>query len=127
MADLAKAVESFASQLAEKVEHFIGDMTTLEVRTYTTPEDQIKVLLKQPPDANQIATEGAIRLRAYTQVSFDGDATVFVPEKDGEIDRAVWDLHQTMVNQAMQNRATMIKTMGDAAAAALNALKRARE
>jgi hypothetical protein len=34
----------------------------------------------------------------------------------------VWDLHQTVVKQAMENRTTMIKTVGEAAASALKAL-----
>jgi len=33
-------------------------------------------------------------------------------------------MHQSMVNQALQNRATMLRAIGDAAASALDALKK---
>lgn len=125
MADLRKAVAKFASDLAEKIDSFITDISELEIRTYTTPQDQMKVLLQQKADIADIQTQGNVMLRAYTRISFDGDTTVFVPETEGIVDREVWNLHQTMVNQALGNRATMIHSVGDAAASALTALKKA--
>ncbi|MBN2002926.1 MAG: hypothetical protein JXA21_06185 [Anaerolineae bacterium] len=128
MADLQSAVKSFATGLAERIEKFVQDMSEVEVRTYTTPSDQIKVLLNEKPDAAKLATEGNVQLRAYTQISFDGDTTVVVPTAaDGTIDAGVWALHQEMVNTTVANRAAMIQKIGEAAAAALKALRSANE
>ncbi len=110
MADLQEAVKKFASDLGAKVETFIADAENLEVKTYTT------------------TTEGEDVLRAFTSVSFDGDTTVKVPVAEGgEINRAIWDLHQTMVQQAMANRVSMIESLGKAASTALQAVGIASE
>ncbi len=117
---LADAVKKFASDLADKIETFVDDASELEVRTYTTPPDQVAILLQSRAD---LKTEGQTILRAYTRVALDGDMSVCVPmDASGETNKAVWDLHQTIVQQAMENRATMIKAVGEAAASALQAL-----
>lgn len=109
MAELQDAVKKFASDLAEKIESFIGDVTEIKVQTYT------------------VSAEGET-LHAETTVSFDGDTVVKVPlAAGGEINKAVWDLHQSVVRQAMLNRATMIRSVGDAAASAFTALGMAGE
>jgi hypothetical protein len=76
--------------------------------------------------AEKIQMEGKATLRAYTAISLDGDTTVLAPtDAAGEINQSIWELHQATLKQALDNRATMIKTMGDAAAAALKALGQA--
>jgi hypothetical protein len=45
----------------------------------------------------------------------------------GEVDKSVWDLHRSMVQQAMVNRASMVQSVGDAAASALKAMGVASE
>jgi hypothetical protein len=127
MADIRKSVEKFAQDLAAKVENFVEDISELEVRTFTTPENQIESLVDGPLNLDSPDVKAKIQLRAYSQISFDGDTTICVPESEGVIDKSIWNLHQTMVSYAMQNRATMLKTIGDAAAAAINALNRAGE
>lgn len=125
---LQDAVKKYATALAQKVETFINDITTIEVRTYTTPHDQAAVLVGDGADVAKIASEGKAMLRAYTQVALDGDTTVCVPlTETGEIDRAVWELHRQMVQEAIGTRATMLKAMGEASAAALSALRKAGE
>ncbi len=122
--ELKSALEKFANDLAKKLEAFVKDVSELEVRTYTTPADQMSFLVQAAPDFGEIATEGKVSLRAYTKVAFDGDTTVCVPtDASGSVDTALWSLHQAMVDRAIENRAKMLKTMGDAAAAALRALK----
>jgi hypothetical protein len=75
---------------------------------------------------DKIQMEGKATLRAYTAISLDGDTTVLAPtDAAGEVSPSIWELHQVTVKQALDNRATMIKTMGDAAAAALKALSQA--
>jgi hypothetical protein len=118
--NLVDAVKKFAADLAEKIDTFVDDASELEVRTYTTPSDQVAILLQNRAD---LKTEGQVVLRAYTRVAFDGDMSVCVPlEASGETNKAVWDLHQGIVEQAMANRATMIQAVGEAALSALREL-----
>ncbi len=123
MANLQEAVKKFASDLGDKVESFISDVSELEVRTYTTPADQAETFVKGQADFAEILTEGKASLRAYTSVAFDGDTTVWVPvDPSGQVDKSMWNLHQVIVEQAMANRTNMIEAVGKAATAALNAL-----
>jgi hypothetical protein len=122
MSELQDAVKKYAADLAGKLNSFMEDISTLEVRTYTTPADQVPTDLS----GDKIKTEGKAVLRAYTTIGLDGDTTVLAPtDAAGEVNAAIWELHQTMVKQALDNRATMIKTMGEAAASALKALGQA--
>jgi hypothetical protein len=126
--DLKVSVQTFASELAAKVESFVTDISELEVRTYTITEGQFAKVLDDPNKKNDKVVSGqGVQLRAYTRIAFDSDTIVCLPVNDsGQIDGAVWDMHQAAVNQALQNRATMLRTLGDAAASALDALKKSR-
>ena len=125
-ASLPEAIRKFASDLADKVNTFVSDVETLEVRTYTTPADQVATMVQGKEDVAKILTEGKAFLRAYTSVSFDGDTTVLAPtDANGDISKAVWDLHQANVSQAVAHRAEMIRAIGEAAASALKALNAA--
>ena len=118
MADitLQEAVKKFAADLAKTVNTFVDDVSSLEVRTYTTPADQAETFIAQGG-----ADKGV--LQAYTRIAFDGDTTTCVPtDEGGEINQAVWSIHQTTVQQSMDNRAKMVQAVGEAAASALKAL-----
>ena len=118
MADitLQEAVKKFAADLAQTVNTFIDDVSSLEVRTYTTPVDQAETFIAQG------GADVAV-LQAYTRIAFDGDTTICVPTGEGgEINQAVWGLHQATVQQAMDNRTKMVQAVGEAAASALKAL-----
>ena len=120
MAELQDAVKKFASDLAEKISTFVQDVAELEVRTYTTPTDQVATMITGKGDLDSI--QGKAILRACTTIKFDGDTVVLAPTDAADgINQAVWDLHQATVKQAMEHRATMLKTIGDAAASALKA------
>jgi len=122
MSELQDAVKKYAKDLAAKLNDFVEDISTLEVRTYTTPADQVPIDITE----EKIKTEGKAALRAFTAISLDGDTTVLAPtDAAGEINQSIWELHQATLKQALDNRAQMIKTMGDAAAAALKALGQA--
>ncbi len=122
MSDLQDAVKKYASDLASKLNSFMEDISTLEVRTYTTPADQVPLDLS----SDKIKTEGKAVLRAFTTIGLDGDTTVLAPtDAAGEVNPAVWELHQTVVKQALENRTAMIKAIGEAAASALKALGQA--
>lgn len=125
---LQEAVKKFANDLAKRVQSFVNDVSVLEVRTFTTPHNQVKIFISERPDMTTIANEGNLMLRAYTQVSFDGDTTLCVPvQEDGSVDKGVWEVHTLTVQQAMDNRAKMLKAVGDAATSALGALQKAKE
>ena len=126
MADnnLQQAVAKFADELAVKVSDFANNISTLEVYTFTTKPDEIPVFPDKPKltDLSQDA-KTSTALRAYTRILFDGDMVVWLPVNDaGVVDKSVWDLHQTMVQQAMENRKGMIQTVSEAASSALKAL-----
>ncbi|HOT91997.1 MAG TPA: hypothetical protein PLJ78_07865 [Anaerolineae bacterium] len=126
--DLKASVQKFASDLAEKVESFVTDISELEVRTYTITEGKFAAVLDDPKKKNDKVLSGeGVQLRAYTRIAFDSDTIVCLPvNESGQIDGAVWDMHQAAVNQALQNRAAMLRAIGDAAASALDALKKSR-
>ena len=120
---LQEAVKNFAKALAVKVDSFVADVSKLEVYTFTTPPDQAATVFKSQADIANLTTEAKAGLRAYTKVSFTGDMAVWVPtDATGEVNKSLWDVHQTVVKQAVENRAAMIKNIGDAAASALKAL-----
>ena len=122
---LRNAIEKFAQDLATKAESFVSDISTLEVRTFTTPSAQISLLADGELDLADPALAEKLRLRAYTKIDFDCDTTVCLPvDANDQIDRSVWDMHQSMVSQALQTRETMLRTMGDALTSALEALQR---
>jgi len=126
--DLRRAVSKFTSDLAAKAESFVNDITTLEVRTFTTPSNQFTLLagdglnLEGPIDGTHL------QLRAYTKINFDCDTTICLPVDDNnQVDRSVWDMHQSMVDQALKHRQEMLRSMGDALSSALKALQLASE
>ncbi len=125
---LQEAVQKFAADLAQKINSFVTDISELEVRTYTTPANQVETFVKGQADFAEILTEGKLVLRAYTKIAFDGDTTACIPtEVSGEVDEEVWGLHQSTVRQAMTHRTLMIESIGKAAASALAALKEVGE
>ena len=115
LGDLAGSVKQFTSQLASALGKAAQEMSTLEVRTYTTSDlDAV----------SKSGAEGNAQLRALTRVAFDGDMQVFVPEKSsGEIDHNVWELHRDMVQQAQANRAQFLQAMAELASNLLKSLR----
>ena len=123
MADLNEAVRKYASDLADKINAFIQDVTTLEVRTYTTPADQVQTLVSTD-SLDKMLAQGKVALRAGTSIGFDGDMNQLAPtDANGTIDQGVWAVHQQAVQQATEHRAQMLQALGEAAASALKALR----
>lgn len=108
-AAVTDAVQKFVQKLGEYLSNVLDDAASLEVLTYVS-EDLGSVTYK----AGEFA--GDVRLRAITRVMIDGDAKVCIPEKDGELDTAVWAVHMDMVRQAETSRAELMRTMVSAAA-----------
>jgi hypothetical protein len=123
--ELRNAIEKFAKDLAARAESFVDDVSTLEVRTFTTPSSKISTLAGDQLDLVDPRIAESLQLRAYTKVEFDSDTTVCLPvDANDQVDRSVWDIHQAMVDQALRTRETMLRSMGDALTSALEALQR---
>jgi len=112
-ARLAQSLQDFAQKLGHILQKAVDDATTLEVSTYVS-DDMAQVTSN---------LEATADMRAFTRIKIDGDTIVCVPEKMGEIDEALWDIHLDMVQQAQVNRTEMIKTALSAATSLLDALK----
>jgi hypothetical protein len=103
---LTGSLRKFTDQLADALEKAAADITTLEVKTYTT--DDLTAITTQ--------SEGNARLRARTHIDFDGDIKVFVPERaEGGVDQVLWTIHQDMVREAQANRAQFLQAMAEMA------------
>jgi hypothetical protein len=98
--NLSNSVREFTRQLAQAMGKAAEDILTLEVKTYTT--SNLETLTKR-------------KLRARTHVAFDGDTDVYVPEKAGEVDQDLWQIHIDMVREAQNNRAQFLSAMAELA------------
>jgi hypothetical protein len=101
--NLNDSLTKLVSKLGEYLSKALDDATSLEVSTFVA-DDMNSVVY----DAGKFT--GA-QLRAVTRISLDGDTLVCVPEKDGEVDTAVWNIHLEMVKTAQANRAELMKTI----------------
>lgn len=109
------SLKSFMDKLGLYLSQALDDATSLEVYTYVA--DDLAAVGYQSGKFN-----GA-QLRAMTRVNIDGDTLVCVPEKDGEVDTAVWNIHAEMVRQAQLSRAELMKTIVGAAAGLASIVK----
>jgi hypothetical protein len=107
---LTDSIKKFTSELAESLKRAADDISSLEVITYSTDD-----LNQVTYDYNDKKLHGELKMRALTRIAFDGDVQVCVPEKDGHIDQAVWDVHLSMVQAAQENRAAFLATMAELA------------
>ncbi|MGC1378913.1 MAG: hypothetical protein WA821_21960 [Anaerolineales bacterium] len=110
------SLKKFADKLGEYLAKALDDATSLEVFTYAA-EDMQNVAYENGKFS------GGAQLRAMTRISIDGDTLVCVPEKDGEVDTAVWNIHLEMVRQAQASRAELLKTLVSAATGIVNLVK----
>jgi hypothetical protein len=107
---LTESIKNFTSQLAESLKKAADDISSLEVITYST--DDLSQVTYSYEDKK---LHGELKMRALTRIAFDGDVQVCVPERDGHIDQAVWDVHLSMVKAAQENRAAFLQTMAEMA------------
>ncbi|MCA9685823.1 MAG: hypothetical protein KC457_26845, partial [Myxococcales bacterium] len=107
----AGALEKVTSTLGRVLE----DATTLEVRTYVSANPG----LAAAADRQTLAQDGD--LRAFTRIAIDGDMDVIIPQRDGAIDRELWELHLQLVKQAQEARARTLEVI---VAAFTGAIKR---
>lgn len=120
--DLLNGIRNAASQVSQKLAETAQDLTTLDVRTYTTDED----LKNVPPSSGEKGFGQGATLRARTFISLDGDVHSLVPERPAdpfddeagvtaEIDQELWAIHKEMVGLAQESRVALIKALGEVA------------
>lgn len=95
-------VQELINKLMETLKQVMDDITSLEIKTYVS-DDVSGAKYEKGEFTNA-------QLRAVTRISLDGDVLNVVPESGGELDRALWEVHLAMVQQAQANRAEMLKT-----------------
>jgi hypothetical protein len=107
-ANVSESLKNFTEKLNTYLSKALDDATSLEIFTYTA-EDMDAVTYASGKFG------GGVKLRAMTRVNLSGDTLVCVPEKDGEVDKAIWELHLEMVKQAQASRAELMNTLVNAA------------
>jgi hypothetical protein len=115
---LTQALQQFSDQLSTTLQKAAADTSSLEVSTYTS--DNLTGVTYNFASGK---FEGTAKLRARTRINLDGDTLVCVPEKEGEIDEALWKIHLDTFAQAQAHRAEVVKAMVSAATSLLSALK----
>ncbi len=100
---LADSLKGFVSKLGAKISDALTDVSTLDVKTYIAADmDEARV------EDGQVV--GA-RLRAYTRLSLDGDTVACLPERNGDVDLTILDVHMKMVEQAHRTRAELLSAI----------------
>ena len=115
---LVESLKDFTGQLAQSLKEAADDLSSLEVKTYTTSDfDAVKY------DYATKQLTGQLKLRAVTRIAFDGDVQVVVPERNNAIDEPLWKVHLDMVREAQVNRAEFLRLMADLATRMIDLFK----
>jgi hypothetical protein len=101
------SLKEFVGKLGRTISGALEDMTSLEVQSYSA-SDMKSIFVEQ---GHLLGAQ----LRAYTRISLDGDTIMCVPERDGEIDKEMLEIHQATVKQAQEARAELMRTIVQAA------------
>lgn len=110
-----ESLKNFISKLGYYLSKALDDATGLEVSTYVSEDLE-----------NVKFTDGkydGARLRAVTRVNIHGDTVVCFPEKDGEVDHAISNIHLEMVKSAQENRSELIRTIVEVASSIVDIVK----
>ncbi len=114
---LRDTLQQCAGKLSAAISEAVQDIGTLEVTTYASPD---LTSVAQTP-STQIP--GTANLRARTLIKLDGDIITVIPEKQGEVDQKIWEIHKEMVKQAQDQRAKFFETLTTTVSGLLNVLK----
>jgi hypothetical protein len=101
--NIKNSLSAVMTNLGNRLAKFADNILTLEVSTYVCDELQD---LRFDNNGNPIS--GAKQV-ALTQIKLDGDMKIYLPKVGGEVDTAVWEIHNKMVEQAQEQRAKMLK------------------
>ena len=105
--ELRRTLADFMRKLGEAVASFTADVSSLEVKTYTTGDLEDLDELAFDIRTKRFSGPEKPRLRALTFISLDGDQISVIPEDDEEL----WRLHNEIVAQAQANRAALLRAM----------------
>ncbi len=108
---LGDSLKQFIKELTDGLGRAADDLSSLEVRTFGASD-----LSQVTYDYASKQFAGELQLRALTRLAFDGDVLVVVPEKNGELNEALWNAHLAMVKEAQANRAQFLGAMAEMAA-----------
>jgi hypothetical protein len=115
---LSSMLTTLAEKAGQTLQAAINDASSLEVITYVS-DDMGQVTY----DVTTRQLSGSVKVRAMTRVSIDGDTVVCVPEKAGDVDTAVLQIHNEMVKQARATRSELIQTAFTAATGLLERMR----
>lgn len=107
---LGDSLKAFIQQLTEGLSRAADDLSSLEVRTFSTDD-----IAQVSYDYGTGQFSGPVKVRALTRIAFDGDIQVILPEKEGELDASLWAAHVAMVKEAQANRAQFLGAMAEMA------------
>jgi hypothetical protein len=113
MADLKQILNDAVDTLNNKIK----DLSTISVTTITGDVAGIfdtnnKIDLTNVVASLNTNATGKIELVAHTEVKFDNDAILFVKKSFSENDQKNFELHQAMVNSAIEARKSFIEFIG---------------
>ena len=110
--NISGAMGEFVDSLGTLLKDAIGDATRLEVSTYTS-DNMSGVTYEKGKFV------GPADLRAQTVIELDGDTSVCIPMKAGEIDDELWAIHLEIVKQAQASRNELMQIAVSAATSVL--------
>ena len=108
--DLRQSFTTFVQQLKTKVQRLTGDVTSVEVSTYSVDAPQIESVVASA-DVAALAVDGAssVKRQGYTQVTFHCDVNACTETgRQDEVDAAVHAMHHSTVDQALAGRETLL-------------------
>jgi hypothetical protein len=103
---LLDTLTDMAEQAGQLLRAAVADASSLEVATYVSDD-----LNGVRYNVETGTFDGSIKLRALTRVSIDGDTLNCLPEEDGALDLALWQLHNDVVQRAQANRREMLRVV----------------
>jgi hypothetical protein len=115
--DLRASVTAFVKQLQAKVQRLTGDVTTLDVSTYTVPVGQFATTVEgiDAGTVDALATRLAsadplsVQRCGFTQITFDCDVMSCTETgRTDEVDPAVDAMHGAVVDQALVGREAIL-------------------
>lgn len=117
--DIDYGLRDTVTSIKDALSKTLTDLSSLEIRTYTC--DSLDDIGEY--DSKTKSFSGETRLQAYTRISMDGDSVTVVPQHPGTdreepaapaINERLWEIHNTNVQQALENRQAFIKNLLEA-------------
>ena len=115
---LTDTLTQLVDWLSNALKNALDSSSSLEVSTFIS-DDMEGV----DYDPKTHTFTGTAKLRALTRISFTGDVSLCLPEKEGKIDQDIWAIHAKMVEQAQAQRTEMLKALVPAATELLKVAK----